>query len=336
MLNLIELFQSLESVATIYGDNQFSTTLIPDHEQHRLGKDAQGRPVLLISVLDASGQRQPAPIVLEHLTVMYNQSCRVSHSDSTLEEGRFTVVRCTGEDTILQVYFLRVASAILTSLKNRPTQVDIAYAMNRLIELFRAMARRPRKDVQGLWAELFLITQSVQPAILVKAWHTLPEDRYDFAMEDQRIEVKSFSGSLRQHHFSLEQLHPPEGVKTLVASMRVERSQAGESITDLREKIQTHLSSESNLLLHLDTIIALTLGDGWQQADEACFDQRVAQESLAFYEAAAIPSVNPNLPSGVSRVHFQSDLTGIPTVEISHYDAEDGLFHTALCWNYCQ
>ena len=223
MLNLIELFQSLELVSTIYGDNQFSTTLIPCYEQHRLGKDAQGRPLLLISVLEAPSQRQPAPIILEHLTVMYNQNCRLSRSNGTLEEGRFTVVYCTGEDATLQAYFLRVASAILISLKKRPTQSDIAHAMNRLIELFRSMAKPPRKSVQGLWAELFLIAQSEQPAILVKAWHTLPEDRYDFAMDDQRIEVKSFSGSIRQHHFSLEQLHPPGGVKTLVASVFVEQ-----------------------------------------------------------------------------------------------------------------
>lgn len=331
MLNLIELFQSVESMKSIGDEDRFSAILIPDYEPHRLGKDAQGRPLLLISIIDVRGQRQRDPLVLEHLTVMYNQNCRVSRSDGTFEDRRFTFVCCTAEDSTLHSYFLRIASTILISLKNRPTQSDVAHAMDRFIELFRAMTKPARKSVQGLWAELFLIAQSRQPALLVNAWHTLPEDRYDFAINSQRIEVKSFSGSIRQHHFSLEQLHPPEGVETLVASMRVERSQAGESITDLREKIQTHLSGESNLLLHLDTVIALTLGDGWQQADEACFDQRLAQESLAFYEAAAIPSVNPNLPSGVSRVHFQSDLTGIPTVEISHYDAEDGLFHIALC-----
>ena len=331
MLNLIELFQSVGSIETTSDEDRFSTTLIPGYEPHRLGKDAQGRPLLLISVLDAPSQRQPAPIDLEHLSVMYNQNCRVSRPNNTLEEGRFTVVRCTGEDATLQVYFLRIASTILIPLKNRPTQSDIAHAMNQLIELFRAMAKPARKSVQGLWAELFLIAQSRQPAILVDAWHTLPEDRYDFAMDNQRIEVKSFSGSTRQHHFSLEQLHPPQGVHTLIASLLVEHSQAGESIADLRETIQPNLSSNSNLLLHLDKVIALTLGDGWQQADEACFDQRLAKESLAFYEAAAIPSVNPNLPLGVSRVHFQSDLTGIPAIEISRYDAEDGLSHAALC-----
>ena len=331
MLNLIELFQSVDSMDTIDDEDRFSAILIPDYEPHRLGKDAQGRPLLLISIIDVRSQRQRDPLVLEHLTVMYNQNCRVSRSDGTFEDRRFTFVCCTAEDSTLHTYFLRVASTILISLKNHPTQSDVAHAMDRLIELFRAMARPSRKSVQGLWAELFLIAQSRQPTILVNAWHTLPEDRYDFAMSDQRIEVKSFSGNIRQHHFSLEQLHPPRGIKTLIASMLVESSQAGESIADLREKIQPHLGGDSDLLLNLDKVIALTLGDGWQQADEACFDQRLAEESLAFYETAAIPSVNPNLPSGVSGVRFQSDLTGIPTVEIALYDAEDGLFQAALC-----
>ena len=331
MLNLIELFQFVKPVAATDDEDCFSSILIPGHEPHRLGKDGQGRSLLLISIFGIPIQRQPAPVILENLTVMYNQNCRVSRSDGTFEEERFTVVHCTSEDTTLQDYFLKVASTIIISLKDQPTQSDVAHAMNQLIELFRSMARPPRKSVRGLWAELFLIAQSRQPTILVDAWHSLPEDRYDFAMDDQRIEVKSFSGNIRQHHFSLEQLHPPEGVKTLVASVLVEHSQAGESIADLREKIQTYLGNDSNLLLHIDKVIALTLGDGWQQANEACFDQWLAEESLAFYEAAAIPSVNPNLPLGVSRVHFQSNLTGIPTIEISRYDAEDGLFHAALC-----
>jgi hypothetical protein len=305
-------------------------TPIPGYDQHRLSKDAQGKPLLLISIVDARSQKQTAPIVLEHLTVMPDMDCRISRPDGTLEAGRFTVVRCTGADATLQTYFLRIASTIVTSLKNRPTQFDVTYAINRLIELFRAMTKPPRKSVQGLWAELFLISQSRQPAILVNAWHTLPEDRYDFAMDDQRIEVKSVSGRLRQHHFSLEQLHPPEGVKTLVASVFVERSRAGESIVDFVEKIRVRLGNHSDLILHMDTIIALTLGDGWRHISEARFDRRLAKESLAFFEASAIPSVNPNLPVGVSGVRFRSDITGIPTAEISHHRAEGGLFEAAL------
>ena len=330
MLNLSELFQSFDSITTTNDDDRFAALPIPNYKPHRLGKDALGKPLLLISILNVRSQNQRTPIVLEHLRVQYNLNCRVSRPDGTFEEGVFTVVHCTGEDVTLQNYFLKVMSTIVVSLGDRPTQSDVAHAINQLIELFRAMTKMPRKSVQGLWAELFLISQARQPAILVDAWHTVVEDRYDFAMNDQRIEVKSFSGNVRLHHFSLEQLHPPGGVKALVASLSVESSQAGISIADLRGKIQTRLGSNLDSLLHIDKIIALTLGDAWQQASDARFDERLAEESLAFYETSAIPSVNPNLPSGVSGVHFRSDLTESPTTAISHFPEEHGLFEAVL------
>ena len=330
MLNLIELFPSIESIITTDDEDRFSTILIPDYEPHRLGKDAQNRPLLLISTFNVGNQSQPPPIVLEHLKVQHNLNCRVSCPDGMFEEGLFTIVHCTGEDATLQDYFLKVASTIVITLKNQPTQPDVAHAMKQLIELFRALAKPSRKSVQGLWAELFLISQSRQLAILVDAWHTVVEDRYDFAMDDQRIEVKSFSGDSRLHHFSLEQLHPPAGIKILVASVSVGNSQAGVSIGDLREKIQNRLGSDLDLLLHVDRVIALTLGDAWQQASDARFDERLAEESLAFYETSVIPSVNPNVPSGVSGVHFRSDLTECPTTQISHYPEDHRLFKAVL------
>lgn len=330
MLNLIELFQSFDSITTTIDNDRFAASPIPDHTLHRLGKDTLGRPLLLISISKVRSQNQQTPVVLENLTVQHNLNCRVSRPDGTSEEGVFTVVHCTAEDITLQDYFLKVMSTVVISLGDQPTQSNVAHVMNQLIELFRAMAKAPRKSVQGLWAELFLIFQARQPAVLIDAWHTVPEDRYDFAMDNQRIEVKSFTGNVRSHHFSLEQLHPPDDIKALVASVSVESSQAGDAIADLREKIQSRLGSNLDPLLQIDRVIALTLGDAWQQASEARFDERLAEESLAFYETFNIPSVNPNSPSGVSAVHFRSDLTDSSTTEISHYSAEHKLFKAVL------
>jgi len=330
MLNLIKLFQSFDSITTTNNEDRFTASPIPGYKPHRLGKDAHGKPLLLISTLNVRSQRQLPPIVLEHLRVQYNLNCRVSRPDGTFEEGIFTLVHCTEADTTLQDYFLKVMSTIVISLGDQPNQSDVAHAMNQLIELFRAMTKVSQKSVQGLWAELFLIAQARQPDMLVEAWHIVPEDRYDFAMDNQRIEVKSFSGNIRLHHFSLEQLHPPESIRVLVVSVSVESSQAGVSIEELREKIQIRLGSNLDALLHIDRVIALTLGDAWQQASDARFDERLAEESLAFYEISTIPSVNPNLPSGVSGVRFRSDLTEIPTTEISHFPEEHRLFEAVL------
>jgi hypothetical protein len=76
MYNLTELFQSLESIARNDGKDCFSTTLIPGYEAHRLGKDARGRPLLLISIIDVPGQRQPAPISLK-FPLNISRSCMV-------------------------------------------------------------------------------------------------------------------------------------------------------------------------------------------------------------------------------------------------------------------
>lgn len=330
MLNLIELFQSFDSITTTNDEDRFTASPIPGYKPHRLGKDGHGKPLLLISTHNSRSQSQLSPIVLEHLSVQYNLICRVSRPDGTFEEGVFTLVHCTEANNTLQDYFLKVMSTIVISLGAQPNQSDVAHAMNQLIELFRTMTKAPRKSVQGLWAELFLIAQARQPDILIEAWHIVPEDRYDFAMDDQRIEVKSFSGNIRLHHFSLEQLHPPEGIRALVASVSVENSQAGVSIEDLREKIQIRLSNNLDALLHIDRVIALTLGDAWEQASDARFDERLAEESLAFYETSTIPSVDPNLPSGVSGVRFRSDLTEISTTEILHFPEARRLFGAAL------
>ncbi len=330
MLDLIELFKSVGTNDSRHDENRFSTILIPGYEPHRLAKGVAGQPSLLISISEVGGQRQPVPIELEHLTVLYSMNCRVSHSDNTTTEERFTVVQCTGEDSILQSYFLRVASTIIISLSDRPTQTDVSHAVNQLIELFRAMEDTPLKSVQGLWAEMYLISQASQPDILVDAWHKVPEDRYDFAFDNQRIEVKSYFGDYRQHHFSLEQLHPPEGVIALVASVRVESSQAGYSIADLRGIMQNRLGSNLDVISHIDRVIARTLGNVWHQASEVRFDERLAAESLAFYETYSIPSVNPNLPLGVSQVRFRSDLTEIEPAENSLIHEAGGIYRAAL------
>lgn len=330
MINLIELFQSFDPIAETNNEDCISATPIPGYQLHRLGKDALGRPLLLISIFDVKDQKQQDPIELEHLTVMYDMNCRISHSDNTIEEKRFTVVRCTGEDPILQSYFLKVASTIIISLSNRPIRSDVSHAVHQLIELFRAMEDAPLKSVQGLWAEMFLISQACQPAILIDAWHTVPEDRYDFAKDNQRIEVKSFSGDIRLHYFSLEQLHPPGGVIALVASVCVEGSQAGDSIADLREKIQSHLGNNLDTLLHIDRVIARTLGNAWQQVSKVRFDERIAAESLTFYETSSIPSVTANLPPGVSQVRFRSDLTEVDPAENSLLHELGGIFEAAL------
>src|SRR5216683_1632365 len=111
MLDLVALFNSFQSPDITTGHNaRFSAQPIPGYERNRLAKDVNDAPSLLISVTD-TGSERPVPIKLEHLTVQYDVECRIFRSDGNIEEGRFTVVSCTGNDKALHTYFLRTIGA---------------------------------------------------------------------------------------------------------------------------------------------------------------------------------------------------------------------------------
>lgn len=331
MLNLVKLFDSLPPpAATVGGDARFSAMPIPGYQRHRLGRDAQGAPSLLIAVTDKARATWPPPTVLKHLTVQHDVTCRVSRTDRPMDEDQFTVVRCVGDDPGLHGYFLRVAEALVVSLGPRPSARDVTRAIGQLVELFRAMAEAPRKSVQGLWAELLLMTQAPNPTVLVSAWHAMPEDRYDFSLGSQRIEVKSTSSRIRAHQFSLEQLCPPARTSVLIASLFVERTGAGTAVADLLREVRTRVGSSPDLLLQLDRIVSLTLGADWRQAAEVRFDRELAESSLAFFAADDIPKISPTLPPGVSGVHFTSNLTDVPSADPSHWRTMAGLFEAAI------
>lgn len=192
------------------------------------------------------------------------------------------------------------------------------------------MSQPARKTVQGLWAELFIIARSGMPAALIRSWHMMPDGCYDFSFGNQRIEVKSASGRIRLHHFTLEQLHPPAGTTLLVASVFVERAGGGVSMISLVEEIRKQVNDDPELLLQLETTVAATLGENWRAAVDDRFDRQLAEDSLQFYESNAIPSVSPNMPVGVSDVRFKSDLTDVAPAVPTTYRALGGLFGAAL------
>ncbi|MEI2609335.1 MAG: PD-(D/E)XK motif protein [Candidatus Promineifilaceae bacterium] len=331
MLNLTKLFESFHSpIIKSNEENLISAIPIPGYEPHRLGKDMHGFPLILLSVLDDKSRANPAPITLDHIAVLHNVECQISGPNGNMEAGKFTIIRCIDGDLTLQTYFLHILNTIVVSLNSQPTSQDVARVIKILVELFRAMTRSPKKSIQGLWAELYFIARSTQPTILVDAWHVRPEDRYDFSLGNQSIEIKSTSHQVRQHHFSLEQLHPPLGIEVLIASVFVERTQTGQSLLELLEKIRDHLIDRPDLVLHLDEIVGLTLGSGWRHALQERFDDKLAEESLMFYDVATVPSVNPEMPSGVSNVHFLSDLTELQTANLFNYRNRGGLFEISL------
>lgn len=302
-MDLVDLFRGLARPSIELGPSTFQVAPIPQFPTHRLGKDGVGAPVLLLSARTDSSRVGP-PIALQHVSVQHRVRCRLLTATSEVEED-FTVVRCLAAERELRDYFTRVCEAALHQLGPDPAQADVTNAVRRLTELFRSFETPARKTVQGLWAELVIIAFASNPLTLIQAWHIDPDEGFDFAQGAIRLEVKSFTQSARVHNFSLRQARPGSGVTVVIASLRAERSGGGATIEDLIAAIASR-SVGPDAVLKVRDIVARSLGSTAGAALTLAFDLERARDSLRFFAAESVPSVDPTLPPGVLSVRFEA------------------------------
>lgn len=330
LLNLIPIFDQIEQPDSS-GDNfNFSAIQISNFQRVRLGKDRLGAPSLLLLSDPPYEMHNIHPIQLEHLYVLPNAECFVTFPNGERENKKFTIIGLRDTDKILNRYFLIIITPFLTNFTEESSELDLVNAINVLIELFRAISFPPQKTVQGLWAELFVIARSNNPELLLNSWHVNPEDKYDFSYFDQKLEVKSSIVRTRIHHFSLEQLNPPEGTNLLIGSLFVERAGTGTTLIDLVNKITDKIGNNTSLLIRMNNVISRTLGQALKAALQEGFDIQLAEQSLAYYDYRVVPSIEGEMTPEISGVHFRSDINNKPTINAKQYKRMGKLFQACL------
>ena len=279
--------------------------------EHRIAKDQYGRPVLLLHV--SSPQPRVSAIHLRNLHVEHGVRCRISLSTGIVDD-RFSLIHCQSHAIPVQTCFLDLAELILASLPEAPTPIDVSSGVQRMAALFLAIERPPTRAAQGLWGELFLIAQSSNPTRLAEAWHADGFERFDFATDAIRLDVKTSADRSRAHHFTLHQAYPPQGVTGLVASLFVEPSTGSLSLGDLWQQVRDAVSESDVLRLKIDEVCLQTLGTTWEDARSLAYDARLAAESLRIFDLAHIPKPPRNMPNEVTDVRFCSDLSSVAPV----------------------
>jgi hypothetical protein len=294
-----------------------------------VAKDSDGQPALLVSTVH-SGSSLPPPVRLENLSVEHGVDCKIWRGDTMTEEGTFTVLRCRSADANLRDHFLSVGGPLVAYMGANPTPAHVALLVNALVQLFRALSEPARKSVQGLWAELFLIARARDCRAMMRAWHPDPDERYDFSAGAERIEVKCAVGRSRRHYFSLEQVSPPATTVVLIASVCTDRAGGGTSLGNLMTELRARLTLDPELLLRLESVAALTLGRSLLEALKEAYDLELAEQSLRFFDVAAIPRPAGQMPREVSEVRFVADLSSVETTDLALHTGASGLFEAAL------
>ena len=322
--NLQRLFAELGVPASSQG-RVYETARIARNSRYRVGRDSQGNPAILIETTGTAGAAALSDFEGRHVRVGHGVSCSISEAGVDIGREQFSVVTCVDSDDLLKDRFFDVAETLLRSLGETPAIEELRRVVAELIELFRLASQPPRGTIQGLWAELWIVTQAREPEVLLDAWHAEPSDAYDFNSGSERLEIKSTSQRTRKHNFSHRQLQPPTGTRVAIASVFVESSGGGPTISTLVDRLRRRVA-EPRALRRLDYVVASTLGADWRPGVEAAFDAELASESLHFYTVEAIPSLPSAIPPGVSDIRYVSDLSGAQALTWEEMLGNGGLF----------
>lgn len=301
-------------------DNQndcFSVAPLPFNLNHKIGVSVLGFPMFFVR---SNNTVHTHDVNLELISVLFSKTCNLLEVGQDPSQDIYTIISLKTENTDFQQYFLEVVCIVLEQLPDIPTDKQLNFEINKLVELFSRFTRPPRKTIQGLWAELFIIEQAKNPEYLIEAWHTSPEDKFDFNDAQDKLEVKSTSKSRRVHSFSLEQLNPNQTSNLIIASVFVVQTGRGKNIFDLKNSI---LGKVHNLQLQfrLNEIISQTIGSDFDKTFDVYFDYQQAVDTLQFFDFKDIPSINPDLlQSEISNVRFDCDLSRLSNIKDKVFD----------------
>lgn len=314
MIDLKEIYDKLP-LPQKPSPNSFSAKAIEGYENHRIAKNRNDNPSLLILISENNQDFFIENQNLFNIKVTHNVKCEIE-IDKKVSHNNFSVVSYIGQNDDVKEVFLKTCQVLIKSLGQNPSNKKIKYTVDKFIELFKAIIEPPKKSIQGLWSELFLIEQSNFPEKVILGWHSIPEEKFDFSFDKLRIEVKSSATELRTHHFSAAQLNLISDIEIIIASILVNTSVAGLSVVDLTKKINSKLDDFPKQKEKLHLLVYSILGVDFECVNEVKFDYELAKESLRFYKSKDIPKIQTvDIPKEVSNVRFTSNLINSTSIE---------------------
>lgn len=302
------LFDSFLALPNAIGPGEFKAISLSRKRKDFLAKSANGSPVFLLH--DSSDARYNPGVNFRHLAAEFHATCRVTTDGGALED-QFCLVGCDGSTPELHELFVRCVGAAIEELPETSVTKDLEACILGLRNLFRALALPNAREISGLWAELFVIWRSGNPAQALTFWHTDQFDRFDFSTNNLHLEVKSTLKSIRCHEFSLEQLQPPMSGLGLVASVMLQPLTGGLGVLDLARNIEAAVVGSPKLKQKLWENVAITLGADFSDRLDKRFDLSYAERRFAVYAMSDIPKPGTPTNPRVTAIRFVSDLTGI-------------------------
>ena len=316
---LVPIFETYQNLVNGLATNDESLHVegIPGFEWARLGVKQDSVLLLLPPSINSQGPDHD----LEHIRISPNEEFNIRESQGLRVETVAVISTKSRDGWLVETFLELVAMLFDSGVSSDPESVS--KLIQDLVSLFRALTQPNQKSTQGLWGELFLINQATDVELAVSAWHTTPNDRYDFALSHERVEVKTTTGP-RIHMFSHSQLVPISGLRVMIASLILNPSADGQCCADLVAQVIPKLLTDETRRSFIHQV-ARTLGDNWNSQGGFRYDFDQAAQSLRFFDAVNVPKIMQPIPPNVHGVKYQSDLQVVAEMALSDFDSRDVL-----------
>jgi len=275
------------------------------------GVDGDAHPVFVIPSIHPMMRHQLQ--YTKKLVLNSNLKCEVLVTESP---SNMTVHMLT---CLSAVHDERIAFIRLTEAFSKHLTVDQPYVMNELfsalVNLFAQEGKSTEKELQGLYAELYMIYYFLRRGInLCPFWQKQDKMNFDFSISEfKRIEVKSTVRSERIHHFRHEQLLS-DLYDIVVASVLLRKDDAGLSLFSLIEEVRSAITQDFRTLLYIDRFIK-NIPENELRALR--YDETYTYENIRFYPAFSIPKFSEMQPDGVTHTEYDSDLTSAQNFSVT-------------------
>jgi len=309
MKSIFKIFSDLKNELPKNNEG-FSIANLPRIKNHKIGLSKDDLPLFFIKCEEVSTEKV-LDYNLEYISIHFNKKCQLKEKDKKVTMGNYTIIALKTDSLDLQEYFLNILYFVALKLPEIAKLKELKIEVENLIILFTKFSKVPTTTIQGLWAELLVIDQSINPEYLAKAWHVSPSDKFDFNDGVDKIEVKSTKKSKRIHNFSLEQLNPNKNSRLIIASVFAIETGKGYSIFDLVNLIDNRIKNK-DIITKINEVIIDTLGSDFEKSFELFFDYQLAKDTLAFFKSETVPKINTtSISKEISNVHFDSDLSNV-------------------------
>lgn len=286
---------------------EFECLAFPELTDCFLSRDRLGNLIFAIGLADSPEDTAPPELILEHFDILPTLSCFIGVDQRRQKRNVLRIAFKTLDHSLVSLFF-RVVSAILTELPASRSRMQVQAQLNKMMELFRSLARPPRETMHGLWGELFVISKAKNTDSAIRSWRSETHEVFDFIVGDVALEAKCSLKGMRKHRFSYEQLVRSSKIKVIhVASIVTEEAENGISLRELCDVIRKRIKSK-DLVTKFELVLHRTLGRNWKRIDDFKLSEERAERSLRVIDSKLIPTIPGPIPQGVTSIHFDSNL----------------------------